>query len=91
MQESWRDWLGVKAFRDCQANISHGSDIQQGVAALANLIEGVLPLAILEPLDALVNRGIKPGSLGASYLDLLDDFFLSNGKILDAAKHVDRF
>jgi hypothetical protein len=50
-----------------------------------------LPLAVLEPLDALVNRGIKPGSLGARYLDLLDDFLLRNGKILDTAKYVDRF
>jgi len=83
--------LGVKGLRDCQANISHGSDIQQGVAALAYLIEGVLPLTVLEPLDALVNRDIKPGSLWARYLDLLDDFLLRNGKILDTAKYVDRF
>ena len=83
--------MGVKGLRDCQANISHGSHIQQGVAALAYLIEGVLPLPILEPLDALVNRDIKPGSLWARYLDLLDDFFLRNGKILDTAKYVDSF
>ena len=83
--------MGVEGLRDCQANISHGSHIQQGVAALAYLIEGVLPLTILEPLDALVNRGIKPGSLRARYFNLLDDFFLRNGKIFDAAEHVDRF
>ena len=83
--------MGVKGLRDCQANISHGSDIQQGVAALAYLIEGVLPLTVLEPLDALVNRDIKPGSLWARYLDLLDDFLLRNGKILDTAKYVDSF
>lgn len=91
MKESWGDCLGVEGLWDCQANISHGSDIQEGVAALAYLIEVVLPLAVLEHLDALVNRGIKPGCLRARYFDLLDYLFLLNSQILDAAKHIDGF
>lgn len=91
MEESRGDCLGVEGLWDCQANISHGSDIQQSVAALAYLIRVVLPLAVLEHLGTLVNRDIVPRGLRARYFDLLDYLFLRNSQILDAAKHINGF